>query len=69
MDFTIYTTGSAEYLQIMLNAVAMITGAGTAEDLARVGAILGVLLLAFQAAFNNQAITFQKAGLLPLTEN
>ncbi|OEO25076.1 hypothetical protein AX279_13365 [Pseudomonas sp. J237] len=64
MDFTIYTTGSAEYLQIMLNAVAMITGAGTAEDLARVGAILGVLLLAFQAAFNNQAITFQKAGLV-----
>lgn len=48
----------------MLNAVAMITGAGTAEDLARVGAILGVLLLAFQAAFNNQAITFQKAGLV-----
>ena len=64
MDFTIYTTGSAEYLQIMLNAVSMITGSGTTEDLARIGAIIGVLLLGFQAAFNNQAITFQKAGLV-----
>lgn len=64
MDFTIYTAGSAEYLQIMLNAVAMITGSGSMEDLARVGAVLGVLLLAFIAAFNNQAISFQKAGLV-----
>ncbi|WP_137887531.1 conjugal transfer protein TraG N-terminal domain-containing protein [Pseudomonas sp. 2FE] len=61
---TIYTTGSAELLEIMLNACAMITGSGSAEDLARVGALLGILLLAFQAAFNNQAITFQKAGLV-----
>lgn len=64
MDLTIYTTGSAEFLEIMLNACAMITGSGAAEDLARVGALLGMLLLAFQAVFNTQAITFQKAGLV-----
>lgn len=64
MDFTIYTTGSAEFLEIMLNACAMITGSGDSEDLARIGALLGLLLLAFQAVFNNQAITFGKAGLV-----
>ncbi|WP_169884884.1 conjugal transfer protein TraG N-terminal domain-containing protein [Pseudomonas veronii] len=64
MDFTIYTTGSAEFLEIMLNACAMITGSGDAEDLARIGALIGLFLLAFQAVFNNQAITFGKAGLV-----
>ena len=64
MEFTIYTTGSAEFLEIMLNACAMITGSGDAEDLARIGALIGLILLAFQAVFNNQAITFGKAGLV-----
>ena len=64
MDFTIYTTGSAEFLEMMLNACAMITGSGDAEDLARIGALIGIFLLAFQAVFNNQAITFGKAGLV-----
>ncbi|EMM7676109.1 conjugal transfer protein TraG N-terminal domain-containing protein [Pseudomonas aeruginosa] len=64
MEFTIYTTGSAEFLEIMLNACAMITGSGDAEGLARIGALLGLFLLAFQAVFNNQAITFGKAGLM-----
>ena len=64
MGFTIYTTGSAEFLEIMLNACAMITGSGDAEDLARIGALIGLFLLAFQAVFNNQAITFGKAGLV-----
>lgn len=64
MDFTIYTVGSAEFLELILNGAAMITGTGGAEDLARIGALLGMLLLAMQATFNNQAIGFQKAGLM-----
>lgn len=64
MDFTIYTTGSAEFLELMLNGAAMITGSGAAEDLARIGAIIGMMLLALQATFNNQPISFQKAGLM-----
>lgn len=64
MDFTIYTSGSVEFLEIMLNSTAMITGSGAAEDLARVGALLGIFLLAFQAVFNNQPIGWQKPALL-----
>lgn len=64
MEFTIYTTGSAEFLEIMLNASAMITSSGTSENLARIGMMLGLLILAFTAVFNNQGISFQKAGLV-----
>jgi len=63
MSLNIYTTGSAEFLELMLNASAMITGSGTSEDLARIGLMLGMFLLAFQAVFNGQAISFHKAGL------
>lgn len=63
MSMNIYTTGSAEFLEIMLNAAAMITGAGISEDLARIGLLIGLLILGFQAVFNGQAISFQKAGL------
>lgn len=64
MDFTIYTAGSVDFLEIMLNATAMITGSGEAEDMARIGALVGVLLLAFQAVFSNQPIGFQKPVLM-----
>jgi len=64
MSVTIYTTGSAEFLEMMLNGSAMITGSGTTEDLARIGIMIGLLLLAFQAVFNNQGIAFQKAGVV-----
>ncbi|MGM8936777.1 conjugal transfer protein TraG N-terminal domain-containing protein [Pseudomonas neustonica] len=64
MDFTVYTAGSPEFLEIMLNSTAMITGSGRAEDLAKIGALIGVLLTAFQAVFQNQAIGFQKPALL-----
>ncbi|MDX1296671.1 MAG: conjugal transfer protein TraG N-terminal domain-containing protein [Pseudomonas sp.] len=64
MSMNIYTTGSAEFLEIMLNASAMITSSGTSEDLARIGLMIGLLLLGFQAVFNGQGISFQKAGLL-----
>jgi len=64
MSLTIYTTGSAEFLEMMLNGSAMITGSGTTEDLARIGIMIGLLLLAFQAVFNNQGIAFQKAGVV-----
>ncbi|MCK5531591.1 MAG: conjugal transfer protein TraG N-terminal domain-containing protein [Halopseudomonas aestusnigri] len=64
MDFTVYTAGSPEFLEIMLNSTAMITGSGRAEDLAKIGALIGVLLTAFQAVFQNQPIGFQKPALL-----
>ncbi|MGV6474625.1 conjugal transfer protein TraG N-terminal domain-containing protein [Azotobacter vinelandii] len=64
MDLPIYTVGSAEFLEMMLNASAMITGSGHAEDLAKIGAILGLVLIAFQAVFNGQAIPFQKVGVM-----
>ncbi|WKL67294.1 conjugal transfer protein TraG N-terminal domain-containing protein [Pseudomonas qingdaonensis] len=64
MSLNIYTTGSAEFLEIMLNASAMITSSGTSEDLARIGLMLGLLYLGFQAVWNAQGISFHKAGLL-----
>ncbi|SER30284.1 conjugal transfer mating pair stabilization protein TraG [Azotobacter beijerinckii] len=64
MDLPIYTVGSAEFLEMMLNASAMITGSGHAEDLAKIGAILGLVLIAFQAVLNNQPIAFQRVGVM-----
>lgn len=64
MNFSIYTAGSAEFLEMMLNASAMLTGSGRTADLVRIGALLGVLLVAFQAVFNAQAISFQKIGVM-----
>ncbi|MFD1690527.1 conjugal transfer protein TraG N-terminal domain-containing protein [Azotobacter chroococcum] len=64
MDLPIYTAGSAEFLEMMLNASAMITGSGHAEDLAKIGAILGLVLIAFQAVLNNQPIAFQRVGVM-----
>ena len=64
MDFTIYTAGSVEFLEMMLNATAMVTGSGTTEDIAKIGALIGLLLVAFQAVFSNQPIGFQKPALM-----
>ncbi len=64
MEFTIYTSGSIEFLEIMLNSTAMIMGSGSAEDIAKIGALLGLLIIAFQAVFSNQPIGFQKPALL-----
>lgn len=55
MEFTIYSVGSAAYLEDILNAVAMISGSGKIEDLAKIGLLIGVLILGFQAVFNNTA--------------
>jgi conjugal transfer mating pair stabilization protein TraG len=63
-QMNIYTTGSSEFLEMMLNASAMVTGSGVTEDLARVGLLLGMLLLAFQATWDAQGISFHKAGVL-----
>ena len=63
MEFTIYSVGSAAYLEDILNAVAMISGAGKIEDLAKIGLLIGVLILGFQAVFNNTGIQFQKVGV------
>lgn len=60
MEFTIYSTGSAVYLEEILNSVAMICGTGDVESLAKIGFLIGTLLLGFQAVFNNTAIPFQK---------
>ncbi|MBA1306157.1 conjugal transfer protein TraG N-terminal domain-containing protein [Stutzerimonas stutzeri] len=64
MSMNIYTTGSGEFLELILNASAMITGSGFSEDLARVGFLIGLLLLSFQAIWNGQGISFHKAGML-----
>lgn len=64
MSMNIYTTGSGEFLEIILNASAMITGSGFSEDLARIGFLIGLVLLSFQAIWNGQGISFHKAGML-----
>ncbi|RNF58546.1 conjugal transfer protein TraG [Pseudomonas aeruginosa] len=63
MDFTIYSIGSAAYLEEILNSVAMISGSGKIEDLAKIGLLIGVFILGFQAVFNNTGIQFQKVGV------
>ncbi|MBW6123171.1 conjugal transfer protein TraG N-terminal domain-containing protein [Pseudomonas aeruginosa] len=63
MEFTIYSIGSAAYLEEILNSVAMISGAGKIEDLAKIGLLIGVFILGFQAVFNNTGIQFQKVGV------
>lgn len=60
MEFTIYSVGSAVYLEEVLNSVAMICGTGDIESLAKIGFAIGALILGFQAVFNNTAIPFQK---------
>lgn len=64
MEFTIYTAGSSEFLEIVLNACAMLTGSGSIDDMARIGALLGVAIISFQAVFRAQGIEFQKVGLM-----
>ena len=63
MEFSIYSIGSATYLESILNAVAMISGSGSIESLAKVGLLIGTLFLGFQAVFKNQAIPFQQVGV------
>lgn len=60
MEWTIYSIGSAVYLEEILNAVAMISGTGDIESLAKIGLLIGTLILAFQAVFNGTGIQFQK---------
>lgn len=60
MEFTIYSIGSAVYLEEILNSVAMLSGSGTIEGLAKVGLLIGVFILAFSAVMNNTGIQFQK---------
>lgn len=65
MEFTIYTAGGSEFLEIVLNACAMLTGSGSIDDMARVGAIIGVAILALQAVYRgSQGIEFHKVGLM-----
>lgn len=60
MEWTIYSIGSAAYLEEILNAVAMIHGSGDIESLAKIGLGIGALILAMSAVFNNTGIQFQK---------
>ncbi|MCP1515617.1 conjugal transfer protein TraG N-terminal domain-containing protein [Pseudomonas rhodesiae] len=59
-EFTIYSVGDARFLGEILNAVAMISGTGDVEALARIGLMFGVFLIAFQAVSNNTGIQFHK---------
>ena len=63
MEFTIYSVGSASYLEEVLNAVAMICGTGDVESLAKIGFLIGTLFLGFQAVYKNQAIPFHQVGV------
>ncbi|RJX72664.1 conjugal transfer protein TraG N-terminal domain-containing protein [Pseudomonas sp. LS-2] len=63
MEFTIYSVGSSSYLEEILNAVAMITGTGDIESLAKIGFLIGTLFLGFQAVFKNQSIPFHQVGI------
>ncbi|WP_343177003.1 conjugal transfer protein TraG N-terminal domain-containing protein [Pseudomonas sp. 4810-S13] len=63
MEFTIYSIGSASYLEEVLNAVAMICGTGDVESLAKIGFLIGTLFLGFQAVYKNQAIPFHQVGV------
>lgn len=60
MEFDIYSIGLATYLEEILNGVAMISGTGDIEALAKVGLLIGVFILGFQAVMNNTGIQFQK---------
>lgn len=63
-EFTIYSIGDAAFLEQILNGVAMITGSGDFLDLVKIGLLLGIFLIAFQAILHpNQGIQFQHALL------
>lgn len=63
-EFTIYCIGDSAFLEQILNGVAMITGSGDFLVLVKVGLLLGIFLIAFQAILNpNQGIQFQHALL------
>ncbi len=49
MEWTIYSIGDSAFLEQVLNAVAMLAGTGDFADAIRIGFLLGVLMLAFQA--------------------
>lgn len=60
MDFTIYSIGSAAYLEEILNSVAMISGSGKIEDLAKIGLLIGVLFLLFRPSLTIRVSSFKK---------
>lgn len=49
MSWTIYSIGDSAWLEQVLNALAMLSGAGTYTSMARIGMMLGILLMFFQA--------------------
>ena len=60
MEWTIYSIGDSAFLEQVLNAVAMLTGTGDFNDAIRIGFLLGVLMLAFQAVLRPMSmIQFQ----------
>lgn len=60
MEWTIYSIGDSAFLEQILNAVAMLAGTGDFKDAIRIGFLLGVLMLAFQAVMRPMSmIQFQ----------
>lgn len=58
--FTIFSIGDSAFLEQILNGVAMITGSGDFLDLVKIGMLLGIILVAFNAIVNaGQGIQFQ----------
>jgi len=60
MEFSIYSLGSAVFMEDILNAVAMISGSGTIESLAMIGLLVGAFILGFKAVYSNTGIQFQQ---------
>lgn len=63
MEFTIYSVGSAHYLGEILNSVAMLAGAGSFTGVAKIGLLIGVFLVAFQAVIQNTGVQYQRVGV------
>ncbi len=60
MEWTIYSIGDSAFLEQVLNAVAMLAGTGDFTGAIRIGFLLGILMLAFQAVMRPMSmIQFQ----------
>lgn len=61
MNFTIYTTGDATFLEEVLNAVAMVSGSGHIAKVAATGALISALLLGFRSIMEGgRSIKFEE---------
>jgi conjugal transfer mating pair stabilization protein TraG len=59
--FTVYSIGDSAFLEQILIAVSMITGAGDFDKMVAIGLLIGFLIVAFQSLFQGaQKVDFQQ---------